>query len=764
MDNGSSSSGGVHPLALVAVSTGCLTVVLASALAYAVLHRSSSGSSSSKSKALESPSSSRTTDQQQQTQSSPQNNIDRHQFPGGHLYVYFCTQTGTAESFARQLEREGSAEHGFCVHCVDIEDVANDDSDNDIDGNSKQCQLQSPCVILSATYGEGEPPDHANQFVHALKRRAGLDDLLQPNGPTDPASNSSTTTADRAFCDGLEYAVFGLGNKQYDHYNAVGKFLDVALERAGGRRLLPLGLGDDDDDLESDFEAWKDSQLWPRLKEKYRVAAAAGDGAGGESQQNGQQQSKLKNELPDCPLQVVYHNDDAAAATNQQPVYDLPSEQIHSSSRHYFTAVDCPVTAVRELLTDTSDGASTVHVEIDIGRAKSLSPGRDDNGNNRNSSNSSNRLLTYTTADNLGVLPVNDARLVEQVAAALQYDLDAVFSVQAAGTHEWHGAPFPAPCTVRECLTRYCDLTAPPRRSDLKLLANYCHDAVDQKALRRLASKEGRAEYKTKILERYVGLAQLLQLCPSIAMPLEHFLHVCAPLQARFFTISSSSSVHPRSVHLTVAVTRHRRPRDNRLLFEGVCSGHLAKCGSATAGSANSTSEPATVRVFHRPSTFRLPSDPSKPILMLGPGTGIAPMRALLQERQYQKQTLRQAVGPTVLHFGCRKRSQDYLYEEELEAFAKDGTLDHLRVAFSREQSHKVYVQHLLKQNAPETWQLIHDDGAHVYVCGAVLMGHDVSEALKEIIASQGNMSPDDAKQYLAKLSHDGRFVQELWA
>jgi len=149
---------------------------------------------------------------------------------------------------------------------------------------------------------------------------------------------------------------------------------------------------------------------------------------------------------------------------------------------------------------------------------------------------------------------------------------------------------------------------------------------------------------------------------------------------------------------------------------------------------------------------------------MIGPGTGIAPMRALLQERQYQKERLKQSVGTNILYFGCKKQSQDYIYKDELEAFQKNGILDHLRVAFSREQSQKVYVQHLLQQNAEETWKFIDNDGAHIYVCGAVMMGHDVSEVLKEIVSSQGSMSLEDAKQYLAKLSHDGRFVQELWA
>jgi NADPH-ferrihemoprotein reductase len=150
---------------------------------------------------------------------------------------------------------------------------------------------------------------------------------------------------------------------------------------------------------------------------------------------------------------------------------------------------------------------------------------------------------------------------------------------------------------------------------------------------------------------------------------------------------------------------------------------------------------------------------------MIGPGTGVAPMRALLQERSYQKNTLKQNVGTNVLYFGCKKRSQDYIYEDELQAFQDDGVLDKLHVAFSREDSKKkVYVQHLLLENAKDTWQLLDKQGAHVYVCGGVKMGHDVSEALKEIVATHGDATPEGAKAYLTKLTDEGRFVQELWA
>ncbi len=149
---------------------------------------------------------------------------------------------------------------------------------------------------------------------------------------------------------------------------------------------------------------------------------------------------------------------------------------------------------------------------------------------------------------------------------------------------------------------------------------------------------------------------------------------------------------------------------------------------------------------------------------MIGPGTGIAPMRALLQERAHQKNVQKLNVGSNVLYFGCKKRELDFIYAEELNAFEKQGTLTKMYLAFSREQSEKVYVQHLIAKNASETWDLINNQGAYVYVCGGVKMGQDVSEALRQIVAKHKDCNTSDAKKYVDAMSSSGRFVQELWA
>mmetsp|Transcript_20839 Transcript_20839/g.31403 ORF Transcript_20839/g.31403 Transcript_20839/m.31403 type:complete len:458 (-) Transcript_20839:234-1607(-) len=433
-----------------------------------------------------------------------------------------------------------------------------------------------------------------------------------------------------------------------------------------------------------------------------------------------------------------------------------PHETIHTSSKHYFTSVECPITVNRELR-HSSDPGSTKHIEIDISKAPDFS---------------------YQTADNLGVLPVNNDEVVQSVAKSLGYDLEAVFTVHASEGHEWHGAPFPMPLTIRTLLQKYCDLTGSPRRSDLKHLSAYATSDLDRKALVRMSSKEGKAEYKEKIVEAHVGLVDVLQLCPSLELPLEHFLAVCPRLLPRYYTIASSSSVHPKSVHLTVAVTETLR--NDGSLFRGVCSSYLAATVAAPT---------RTVQIFRRDSGFRLPADSTKPILMIGPGTGVAPMRALLQERLYQRDVLQQNVGPNILYFGCKTESQDYLYKEEWEEYyqpqqsnnknknnKKKSILTQFHVAFSRAQTNhppqqqkKVYVQHLLAQNASETWNLIHEQGAYIYVCGGVRMGADVGATIRDICATHlGNNKNDneeeEAQHYVTQLVASGRYIQELWA
>ena len=165
--------------------------------------------------------------------------------------------------------------------------------------------------------------------------------------------------------------------------------------------------------------------------------------------------------------------------------------------------------------------------------------------------------------------------------------------------------------------------------------------------------------------------------------------------------------------------------------------------------------------MFVRASSFKLPKNLAKPILMIGPGTGLAPMRALLQERQFRK-----GVGENVLYFGCRHKARDFIYEDELTAFKDSGVITALHLAFSRDSKPKAYVQTLMAQqdNAAQLFDLVDSKGGYVYVCGATAMGHDVMAAFQAIVKERKGLSEQAAEKYVMDMQNAGRYVQELWS
>ena len=154
-----------------------------------------------------------------------------------------------------------------------------------------------------------------------------------------------------------------------------------------------------------------------------------------------------------------------------------------------------------------------------------------------------------------------------------------------------------------------------------------------------------------------------------------------------------------------------------------------------------------------------------KPILMIGPGTGVAPMRAFLQERQHIMQNAlhgKKAMGEAALYFGCCRRDEDFIYEDEMLEYARDGTLTDLHTAFSRETQRKIYVQDHLRETAGRVWDLIGRNAAHVYVCGGTVMGNQVKEAVLKIVIAEGGLSADSAAEYMKGLVEQKRFIAEL--
>jgi sulfite reductase (NADPH) flavoprotein alpha-component len=240
-------------------------------------------------------------------------------------------------------------------------------------------------------------------------------------------------------------------------------------------------------------------------------------------------------------------------------------------------------------------------------------------------------------------------------------------------------------------------------------------------------------------------LLELLQSFPSARPPLQELISALGPLQPRLYSISSSPKTTEGRVDLTVATVRYKLRGRQR---HGIASGWLAdrvRLGEPV---------PVFVRKAH---DFRLPEDDDAPLIMIGPGTGIAPFRAFLQERQS-----RGARGRNWLFFGEQRRACDFLYEEELDGFHRAGLLSGLDLAFSRDQPERVYVQQRMRERARELWAWL-QEGAHLFICGAAAMARDVDAALAAIIARQAGIGGGAAKAYLGDLSRQNRYLRDVY-
>ncbi len=336
--------------------------------------------------------------------------------------------------------------------------------------------------------------------------------------------------------------------------------------------------------------------------------------------------------------------------------------------------------------------------------------------------------LKYEVGDALGLMPENDPVLVEAVLHALGARGDEL--VTTAGGQSLHS--FDA--LARNCvITKVGDAIA-------ALLAANASNPSEASTLQTLVNDDVEGIPETW------DLLDLLGQFPSARVSIDQVIAALPPLQPRLYSISSSLKAHPDEVHLTVGVVRYQQGGRMR---KGVASNFVTEILR--------TRQKAGVFIHTSPG-FRVPSDGNTPIIMVGPGTGIAPFRAFLEER-----IATGATGQNWLFFGDQTHDHDFLYRYEIEAYQRSGVLNRLDLAFSRDQAEKIYVQHKMEENAAELWRWL-QDGAHFYVCGdARRMALDVDRALHSIVEKQGGLSKDQANEYVKELGKSKRYQRDVY-
>jgi len=341
--------------------------------------------------------------------------------------------------------------------------------------------------------------------------------------------------------------------------------------------------------------------------------------------------------------------------------------------------------------------------------------------------------LSYESGDSLGVYPTNHPESVSELLKVLGAD----------GSEQVTLPKEDQAISLREALSSRLSLASPTKKF-LAALLDKLNDPAERETLEKLlepANKDELADYLAKrefidILEEY----------PSVSFSPEEFVSQLRKLVPRLYSIASSPAKHPKEIHLTVAVVRYTTNERQRY---GVCSTFLAERVAL---------DEASVPVFVTHSHFGLPEDESTDVIMVGPGTGIAPFRAFLQERE-----VKGSKGRNWLFFGDQHAASDFLYQEEFEAYEAEGLLNRFDTAWSRDQENKIYVQDRMLEKGAELWSWL-QGGAHFYVCGdAKRMAKDVDAALHQIAMDHGGLGEAEAKDYFKLLKKEKRYQRDVY-
>ncbi len=360
---------------------------------------------------------------------------------------------------------------------------------------------------------------------------------------------------------------------------------------------------------------------------------------------------------------------------------------------------------------------------------------------------------TYRTGDHIALLPRNAADVIARAAAIAELDLDEVVTVRANTAAASH-LPLDTPFVVSELLAGRVELQEPITRAQIRTLAEFAEDPDEQATLSALCAdgEEQVANYRSEILGKRVSLLDILQRYRSINVPLNTGLELLPALRPRYYSISSSPASMPDRCSITVGALI-APARSGNGIFRGTSSNFLA---AQLPGSA--------VHGFIRPPglPFYVPDDPGTPMIMIATGTGLSPFRGFLQERAAQRSNGN--LGPALLFYGCRLPESDFIYEEEIQAFADDGVVEVITAYSDVRDGSEAWVQDKVREHGDRVLELM-DAGGNAYVCGG---SETVAPALRSTFADmyrqRANVSEADGQAWLEEQRSTNRYLEDVWA
>lgn len=543
------------------------------------------------------------------------NILEKMEELGKNCVIFYGSQTGTAEDYASRLAKEGSSRFGLKTMTADLEEYEYE--------NLSEFPDDKVAFFVMATYGEGEPTDNAVEFWEFIN--------------SDPPSFSNASDDEKPL-NNLKYVAFGLGNNTYEHYNEIVRVLDKKLTGLGAQRIGSAGEGDDGaGTMEEDFLTWKEP-MWSALAEKMGLE---------------------EREAVYEPVFSIQEREDLSVDDDTVYLGEPNKSHLEGTQKGPYNAHNpyiAPIAESKEIF--TVKDRNCLHMEIDI------------SGSN----------ISYTTGDHIAVWPTNAGMEVDRFVKTfgLQDKRHTVISVK--GLDPSAKVPFPTPTTYDAAVRYHMEICAPVSRQFLATLAAFAPNEDAKKEMARLGSD---ADYfKEKVASQYLNIAQAVASVhpgPWSNVPFTCLIEGLNKIQPRYYSISSSSLAQPKKVSVTAVVESIRVPGAGHVV-KGVTTNYLLALKQKQNGDPNPSPHGLTysitgprnkydgvhVPVHVRHSNFKLPSDPSKPVIMVGPGTGVAPFRGFIQERA-ELVKKGENVGETILFYGCRRKSEDWLYKEEWE-------------------------------------------------------------------------------------------------
>lgn len=563
-----------------------------------------------------------TSDNTQQIQQVPEAAPSAEAVKPRDITVLYGSETGNAQSLAELLDQR-LTENGYTVTLSSMDAF-----------KTKELKKVEDLFIVSATHGEGDPPDNAitfHEFLHSRKAPK---------------------------LEGVRYSVLALGDESYEFFCQTGKDFDARLAELGGERLTDRV--DCDLDFDEPAENWMQNVL----------EALSGP------------------------------NDNRAAVAETTETVQSAKEKKYSKSNPYEAEVLENIN-----LTGRGSNKEVRHVELLLDNyGEGFEPG-----------------------DCLAIIPENDPVIVTQLISLLGWDPELTVEIDNKGNT----------ASLTEAFTEHFEIT----KLTIPLVKKLA-ELVDDESLNAKLAEDGWVQ--TYVEGR--DLIDFLKAYNASNIQPSDLLEALRKLPAREYSIASSYKANPDEVHITVGAVRYNAHDRDR---EGVCSIQLAE--RVQPGD--------TVKMYLKKNpNFKFPFEEDKKVIMIGPGTGVAPFRSYLEEREELD-----LKGNTWLFFGEQHFTTDFLYQTDWQTWLNDGILSKLDVAFSRDTDEKVYVQHRIEENSELFFQWL-EEGAAIYVCGdEKYMAKDVNEAILRVIAKEGNMSEADAEAYLNQMKTEKRYQRDIY-